>query len=168
MIRDIIQNISLFVDGRGYAGVVAEFTPPKLMPKLMEYAAGGISAPVDVAMAAHEKLEADLTLKAFDPDVLKLFNVVQGAEVPFIMRGAVQDGDGTTHAVEITTRGLIKEYDQGTWKAAEEVTLKLGLTLTYYKLVRDGATLIELDPLNMVAVIDGTDQLEAQRAALGV
>ncbi len=168
MLTDIIRNINLFVDGRGYAGRVEEMTLPKLTPVLMEYKAGGMSAPIDVPMGSHEKLEAEVTLKAFDPEVLKLFNVNQGSDVAFTARGALQDGDGTTRAVVVTMRGLIKEYDMGTWKAAEEVQLKLGLSLRYYKLEYDQKVLIESDPINMVLTVDDKDQLADMRQALGI
>ena len=168
MIADILRNVNLFVDGRGYAGKVEEMTLPKLAPTLQEYKAGGMSAPVDVPMGSHEKLEAELTLKAFDPEVLKLFNVNPGSDVPFTARGALQDDNGAIRGVVVTMRGLIKEYDMGTWKAAEEVQLKLGLSLRYYKLEYDGATLIEADPIGMTLVVNGVDQLAKTREALGL
>ena len=168
MIADILYDMNLFVDGRGFAGKVAELTLPKLMPTLQEYKAGGMSAAIDIPMGSHEKLEAEMTLKAFDANVLKLFNVNLGADVPFTARGAVQDDDGSKHAILVKMRGLIKEYDMGTWKSGEEVQLKLGLTLRYYKLERDGENLIESDPVNRVLVVGGVDQHAETRKALGI
>lgn len=168
MIADVIRNINLFIDGRGYAGKVEEMTLPKLSPTLQEYKAGGMSAPIDVPMGSHDKLEAELTLRAFDPEVLKLFSVNPGSVVPFTARGALQDDDGSVRAVAVTMRGLIKEYDMGAWKAADEVKLKLGLSLRYYKLEYDGQVLIESDPVNMVLIVDGVDQLADTRRALGL
>lgn len=168
MIADIIRNINLFVDGRGYAGKVEEITLPKLTPTLQEYKAGGMSAAVDIPMGGHEKLEADITLKAFDPDVLKLFNVNLGNQAQFTARGALQDDNGTTRAVVVSMKGLIKEYDMGAWKAGEEMQLKLGLSLRYYRLEYDGEVLIEADPVNMKLEVNGNDQLADTRKALGM
>lgn len=168
MIKDVIHNIALFVDGRGYAGKVAEMTLPKLAPIMQEYKAGGLSAAVDVPMLAHEKLEAEITLNAFDPDILKLFGVKPGKQVAFTARGAALDDDGTSHAVVVRMRGLIKELDMGTWKPAEEATLKLSLSLRYYCLERDGTALVEADPINMVCKVGGEDQLADTRKALGL
>ena len=135
---------------------------------LQEYKAGGLSAAIDVPMAAHEKLEAEMTLNAFDADVLKLFGVAPGKQVAFTARGAVLDDDGTAHAVVVKMRGLIKEVDMGTWKPGEEATLKLSLSLRYYKLERDGDEIVEADPINMVCKVDGKDQLADTRKALGL
>ena len=167
MIPDILKNMNLFVDGRGYAGKVAQVNLPKLAPVVQEYKAGGFSAPVDVPMSCHEKLEAEFTVNTFDPDIITGFNITK-ADVPFTMRGAVQDDDGTTHTIIASMRGLIKELDAGDWKSGEESTLKVGLSLRYYRLERDGLELIEADPENMVFRVNGTDQLEAERAALGI
>lgn len=40
--------------------------------------------------------------------------------------------------------------------------------MTYYKLEIDGRVMFEIDPVNCVRVIDGVDQLAAERAALGI
>jgi len=169
MIADIIQNINFFVDGRGYAGKVAEFTPPKLTVKTQEYYAGGMAAPIDVPMGGFEKLECSIDLKAFDEPSLTLFNIIPGATVPFTGRAAVADDDGTIHAVVVRMRGVIKEYDMGTWKPADEAMLKLGLTLRFYELERDGLSLIKLgagDP--PIFEVNGKDLLAPTRAALGI
>ena len=167
-IKHILHNFTVFVDGKGKIGRVNEFTPPKLAVKTQEFNAGGMSAPVDVPMGAHEKLEAELTLNGFDPDVLKLFSVVTGQTIPITMRGASLDDDGTTHDMVIKMRGFIQEMDRGNVKVGDEATLKLSLSLNYYKEEQDGHTLIEADPVNMVMMVNGIDQLAATRKALGV
>ena len=167
-IADIIHNINLFYDGNSYMGKIAEMTLPKLAPTLVEHMAGGMSAPVDVPMLAHEKLETEMVLKAFDVPTLKTFNVGLGRPVPLTARGAIQDDDGTKHAVAVQMRGIVKEFDMGTWKAAEEATLKMGLSLRYYRLTYDGADVYEADPINMVFKVNGVDQMTQTRAALGI
>lgn len=42
------------------------------------------------------------------------------------------------------------------------------MSLTYYKLEIDGRLLYEIDPLGMKRVVNGVDQLAAQRTALGL
>ena len=64
MIADVLKNMNLFVDGRGYAGVVDELTPPKLTMKTEEHRAGGMDAPVELDMGM-EKLEASFSLKKY-------------------------------------------------------------------------------------------------------
>lgn len=168
MITNIIRNINLFVDGKGFAGQIDEITLPKITPTLQEYKAGGMSAPIDIAMGSHEKMEADFTLKSFDPQILKLFNVNFGNDISFTARGAIQTNTGETIAVIVNMKGIIKEFDMGTWKAADEVKLKVSMSLRHYKLEYDGEVLIESDPINMVLNVNGVDQLAQTRTALGM
>jgi P2 family phage contractile tail tube protein len=166
-LNDIRKNMSLFVDGRGFAGQVEEFTPPKMALKLEEFRAGGMNTPIDLTMGL-EKMECDFSLVQYSKDVLALFGLAAGTTVPIVMREALESADGTVTAVVHTIRGRIKEVDQGSPKAGEKTSLKFTMSLTYYKL-QHGATVVqEIDAENMIHVVNGVDQLAAQRAALGI
>ena len=165
--RDVIKNQTLFVDGRGYAGQLSEVNPPKLTLKLEEFRGGGMDLPIEITMGM-EKLTADFTLISYDRDVLALFGVREGTTVPFNIREVLESFDGTTTSVVHTMRGKITELDSGTHKPGEMVPLKVAVSLTYYKQVHGGVTVHEIDPANMVRVIDGVDQLAEQRRALGL
>ena len=167
MITDILRNINLFVDGRGYAGRVAEVNLPKLTVKTEEHRDGGMDAPVEIDMGL-EKLECDFSISAIDADVLRSWGLNVGALVPVTFRGAVQSEDGSVKAVVAEVRGQVKEIDWGTWKPGEKTPLKAMIAPRYYKLTHDGQTIHEIDVDNMIRVVDGADQLAAQRAALGI
>lgn len=165
--RDVRKNFNAFVDGRGYAGQVDEFNPPKLALKTEEFRAGGMDAAIDVNMGM-EKLTADFSLKAYDLNVLALWGMAEGQEVPFTLREGLESFDGTVKSVVHHMTGKITELDPGTSKAGEMPVLKATLSLTYYKLVHDGVTVHEIDVPNMVRVVNGVDQLASMRAALAI
>jgi len=165
--RDVLKNLNLFVDGRGYAGQVEEFNPPKLTLKTEEFRGGGMDLPIDITMGM-EKLMGDFSLISFDRDVLSLFGVTEGAVVPFVVRGALESFDGTVTKVIHPMRGKITELDEGTWKAGEKPSLKVSVSLRYYKLQHGDTTVHEIDAENMVRIINGVDALAAVRAALGI
>ena len=167
MIVDILRNMNLFVDGRGYAGVVKELKPPKLTVKTEELRAGGLDAPVEIDMGL-EKLEASMALASVDAELLKQWGVMTGDHTPLVMRGALQAEDGTVKACVVTLRGRVREVDPGEWKSGEETTLTFMVALRYYMLQIADETIHEIDVLNMTRVINGVDQLEAQREALGI
>ena len=166
-IESVLRDINLFVDGRGYAGKVMEFTLPKLTVKTEEFRAGGMDAPVELDMGM-EKLECDFSIDSVDADALRQFGLAQGEQPPLTFRGAVQDRDGTTEAVIVRTRGQIKEVDYGSWKPGEKATLKFMAACDYYQLQIDGVTIHEIDVENMTRIIDGVDQVAARRTALGL
>lgn len=165
--RNIRKNLNLFVDGRGYAGQIEEFNAPKLALKTEEFRAGGMNAPIELTMGM-EKLETDFTLISYDADVLSLFGVREGAQVPFVAREALESFDGVITPVVHTMRGKIREIDPGTSKPGEKPSLKISMALTYYRLQHGENTVQEIDVENMIQTINGTDALAGIRGALGL
>lgn len=168
MIADILYDMNLFVDGRGYAGRIQEIKLPVIKPKMMGYNAGGMAAEVDVPMGRFEKLEAEATLKSFSRDVLNTMRVLPGEQFAWVARGAMVSDDGTKTPVVVTMRGILSEVDMDTWKPGDEMPLKIGMSLRYYKLQIDGNDIYEIDPVNYKAVINGVDQLETTRQHLAI
>ena len=167
MLDDILKNMALFVDGRGFAGNVEELTLPKLTLKTEEFRNGGMDAPIEVEMGM-EKLESEFTLTRFDKNVLKLFGLAPGQLTPLTIRGAVISDDGTQTAVVVNLQGIVREMDPGNWKPGEKATLKIMMALRYYKLTHGGDVVHEIDIPTMVRTIGGVDQLSAVRSALGI
>ena len=166
--NDVRKAVALFVNGKGYAGDIDELEPPKLALKVEEFRAGGMNVPVDLDMGM-EKMTASFTLISYDADVLALFGVAPGAlAVPFIVREALESLNGVVTPVMHAMTGRITEIDPGTSKGGDKATLKVTMTLDYYRLQHGDRVLQEIDAINMVHVIDGVDRLAAQRAALGI
>ena len=166
MLAKKLKNFTAFVDGRGYAGKIKELEPPKLTLKMEEYRAGGMDAATEIDMGM-EKLESTLTFSEYDKEIFKQFGLTDGNAVALTLRGAMED-DTTTEEIVIQLRGRYKSLETGSWKAGDDATLKATVSCRYYKLSIGGSELVEIDVENMVRKIDGKDQLEAQRKALGV
>lgn len=166
-IQHVIANLSAFVAGKGYLGRVAEFTPPKLAPIVREYKAGGMGAEVAIPMGAVEKLECSFTMTGYDPDLFRQFSVVPGRLVQLRFTGAMYDYDGTCRPIEISLRAVLA-FEPDAWKPNEASDLKITAMCHYYRLLVDGATVHEIDPVNLVCIVDGRDQLQTMRQALGV
>lgn len=165
--RDVRKNINLFVDGRGQAGQLIEFNPPKLTLVTEDFRAGGMDVPVELTMGM-ERLEASFSLIAYDRDTLALFGVTEGQFVQFIAREALESFNGTVTPVVHTMRGKIRAIDPGTSKPGEQPALNVELALVYYKMQHGDTTVWEIDAENMVRVMNGVDAMASQRAALGL
>ena len=166
MLPKKLKNFTAFVDGRGYAGRVSEIELPKLTLKTEEFRAGGMDAPVEIDMGM-EKMEASITFAEYDKEIFNQFGLADGNSVGLTLRGALEN-DKETEQVIINLRGGYKELDSGTWKTGDDSTLKVSVACRYYKLSIDGKELIEIDVENMIRKINGADQLEEQRKALGL
>lgn len=165
--RDVLKNINLFVDGRGYAGQVESVTPPTLTLQTEEFRAGGMDAPIDITMGM-EKMEASFVLKSYDADVLALFGLAEGARVPLTFRGALESFDGTVTQVVMNMRAKIISIEPGTWTPGELSPLTVNVSAVYFKQQHGNRVVHDIDVENMVRIINGVDTLAAIRQALAI
>ena len=161
-----LQNFTAFVDSHGYAGLVTEVEPPKITIKTEEYRAAGMDTPIEIDMGI-EKLEATLTFAEHNKELFKALGLLPGGNLGIILRGAGGEG-ANTNSIVIELRGRVREIDQGSWKAGDDVTVKVMIAARYYKLTIDGEDVVEIDTENLKRVIGGIDQLAGQRAALNL
>ena len=167
MIPEMLTNCVMFVDGVSFSGDVPSMTLPKLSIKTEEYRGGGMSGPVDMPTGL-EKLEAAFTTNGVRKEALKFFGLADQTACNLVFRGSFKGQKGTVKSVTVTLRGSLKEVDMGDWKPGDKSEIKHAVAVTYYKLEIDGRVMYEIDFANMVQVIDGVDQLAAERSALGL
>jgi len=163
----VLKNFSLFVDGRGLAGTVSTLTLPTLTTKMEEFRGGGMDAPVEIDMGM-EKLESTFELFDYDENILGLYGLADGAATQLTARGALRrDGEPAVSMV-VNMTGVIKEMDPGDWEAGEQTTMTCSIALRYLKITIGGTVAVEIDKVNMIRKINGADQLESIRTAIGI
>lgn len=167
MIPETLSNLNLFVDGVSFQGDVSSLTLPKLTLKTEEHRAGGMNLPVELDMGM-EKQESNFTTTGVRRESLKFFGLADGTAFNGVFRGAFKGLKGKITPVVVTQRGRLKEVNMGDWKAGDKAEIKHAVALTYYKLEVDGRVVYEIDALGMKRVINGVDQLAAERSALGL
>lgn len=168
MIPQTLVNMNLFVDGKGYAGLVTEVNLPKLKRKTEEHRAGGMDGPVKIGLGGYEMLEASFSLAGCPPDVLVFFGLADDTAFSGTFRGAFKNLKGEVVSAVATWRGMLEEVDPGNWKAGDKSEGKYSCALTYYKLELDGKVIYELDPSGCLRIINGNDEAAAERAAIGM
>ena len=163
-----LKNFNLYNDGNSFMGVVAEFTQPKLMLAMEEWRGGGMLGPVKVDMGL-QMLEAEFTVGGIVKQLMRQFGSARVDGVLMRLVGAYQADDGSgVDQVEIVMRGRYEEIDMGNAKPGEDTEHKIKAPLSYYKLSINGRVEIEIDMLNAVFLVDGTDRYAEIRGALGL
>lgn len=165
--RDVLKNLNLFVDGRGYAGQIQDYTPPALTVQTEDFRAGGMDTSESIDMGM-EPLEASFNLIAYDRDILSQFGLAAGNDIPVTARGALESYDGTVKAVVHKMRGKITSIDSGTWSPGAPAPIGITMRLSYYQTEHDGQVIHEIDVNKMTRIINGTDRLAEIRSALGI
>lgn len=167
MIPETLANLNLFVDGVSFQGDVPSLTLPKLTLKMEEHRPGGMDMPIEIDLGM-EKLEAAFSTTGVRRESLKFFGLADASAFNGTFRGAFKGLKGKITPVVVTLRGVLKEVEMGDWKSGEKTEIKHSVAVAYYKLEVDGRQVYEIDALGMKRVINGVDQLAAQRVALGL
>ena len=140
-----LKNFALFNNGVAHVGEVPEVNLPKLSRKMEDYRSGGMSGTV------------------------KLDFGMEAMEMEWTAAGYMQADDSeSVDTLEVVVRGRHSEIDPGKSKAGDNTEIKIKSAISYYKLTLNGTVLLELDPVNLVEMVDGVDRLAETRAALGL
>ena len=167
---DILQQVkavSVDVNGQILLGIIEELDIADMELETEEVRLGGMDGTVEVE-TGQMKMDTTIKLKG----IHKVLAAAWGTGVPdtkIIVRGAIEDYDGTVSPVQYTMIGLATAYRHGdTLKGRGELpTTELVLNANFYEHKIDGETIQKIDFLNMIREIDGTDRLAAIRAAIG-
>jgi P2 family phage contractile tail tube protein len=163
-----LKAFNLFEDGNNYRGEIAEVTLPKLSRKMEAYRSGGMNGPVDVDQG-QESIMLEWTAGGIMKTTLGKYGTLKHDGVQLRFAGAYQAEDATKpDAVEIVVRGRHKEIDMGGAKPGDDTAFKVSTTCSYYKLTINGETIIEIDLVNMVEIVNGEDLLASLRSAIGL
>lgn len=165
-----LKNMNLFFNGDNWQGKAEEITLPKLTRKIEAYRAGGMNGAAHVDLGLEDDaLGMEMTLGGVEAQLYKQWGIAEIDGVPLRFAGAYQrDDTGEVTACEVVVRGRLSEIDPGSAKQGDNTQVKFSFKPTYYRLVWNGADLIEIDVVNMVEKVDGVDRLAEQRAAIGL
>lgn len=164
----ILKNMNLYNEGFAYGGEVKTVTLPKLARKMEGYRGGGMSGEVQIDMGM-EAMELSASFGGPVRDVLRQWGTPTVDGVYLRFAGSYQQDDSSAvDTIEVIVRGRYSEIDPGDQEVGEPGEFGLTMAVAYYKLVWNGRTEIEIDPINMVEIVNGVDRLAEQRAALGI
>lgn len=163
-----LKNFALFNDGIAYVGEVDEVTLPKLSRKMEDWRGGGMNGSVKADFGL-EPITLEWKAGGILREPLEQFGALKHDKVLLRFAGALQADDSeTVQSLEVVVRGRHSELDFGNAKAGDKTEFKVKTEASYYKLSIDGATVIEIDVVNMVEVVNGVDLLADVRAAIGI
>jgi len=162
-----LKHFNVFHQGVSYFGDCEEIALPKVAVKLDDYAGAGMPGAVGIDTGQVENLEIEHTYGGLVFEIFKEFGITKIDGVLLRFAGSYQrDDTGEVDAVEITVRGRHAEMDPGKAKAGDKTEFKVKSRLSYYKLTINGKDMIEIDLVNFIFKVDGTDRLAEHRKAI--
>ena len=160
---------NVYRDGTVLMGV-ATVELPQLQAMTETISGAGIAGEIDSPTLGHfQSMTAKLSFRTKTSNFVQLSAPVSHH---LDLRAAVQHHDGGTGKIEagaerVVLRGMPKVSSFGKYETAKPQDSEVELETTYLKLVQDGEETLELDKLNYIFKVDGTDYLESVRSALG-
>lgn len=165
----ILKDFNLFGDGHNWQGQIQTIALPELARRTVEYEGGGMDGPIEVDMG-NQLMEMTWTPGGLLVDGLydTYGSPIHDAALLRFTGSYESDEDGTVVPVEVVVRGRHKTLGSGEAQKGENAGGEITTTISYYKLVIDGETVIERDVPGMVFRVRGEDRLAERRAALGL
>jgi P2 family phage contractile tail tube protein len=164
----VLKDQMLFNEGNDYQGDAKTVGLPNLTRKMEEYRGAGMSGTVSLDMG-QEAMEASMTFAGPMRDIIRQWGTPTIDGVYMRFAGNYQrDDTAEIDTVEVILRGRFSEIEFGDQETGEVGDFKATMAVAYYKLVWNGRTEIEIDPINMIEVVNGIDLLAARRSALGM
>jgi P2 family phage contractile tail tube protein len=163
-----LKDQMMFNEGLAYMGDAKTVGLPTLTRKNEGYRGAGMSGEVQMDMGM-EAMELSVTCGGPMRQILRQWGTptVDGVYIRFAGNYQADDTADVDH-IEVIVRGRWSEIEMGDQETGEAGEFKSTLAVAYYKLVWNGRTEIEIDPLNMIEVVDGLDRLAERRALLGI
>ena len=161
-VPEIINDYNTYLDGDKMIGVAASVTLPALKQKTNTVSGAGINGEIESASVGQfESMEQEIqfnTLYSSAADALRANSAVN-----LTFRAAQQIYDKTGgyafKGLRVVEIGRVKEFEPGKLEKSNTMEAKLKLELTYIKIENDGVTLVEVDKLNGVYIVNGEDAL---------
>lgn len=169
-IQDKNINYEVFAGGVRKLGT-AEVALPTVEPMTSTLSGAGIGGEIEMPTPGMtSSMELELTWRTVNERNTAMLKM--GAQ-DLELRNANEVYDAGTglikaQAVKINIRGLVKSSDLGSLKPADHTDTKTTFEVIYLKITIDGKRYVEIDKLNYIHYVDGTDYLADVRKALGL
>jgi P2 family phage contractile tail tube protein len=163
-----VKSFVLHYNGNNYAGMCEDITLPKLARKMEDFRGGGMDVPVKVDVGG-EAMSLEFTIGDAIPDLTSRFmeSLVDGIPLR-LMAYSEEDDTASVMAIEFAFRGRFSEIDMGELKPGDLTKTKYKFECAYFKIIKNGVTVIEKDIVKNIEIVAGVDIYAKRRAATGL
>jgi P2 family phage contractile tail tube protein len=164
-IPEVIHDFNIYNGKNKIVGLTGEVSLPDFEAVTETISGAGILGEIDTTIAGrYGSMEQEIPFRCIDEDFFKLISPTQRVELT--LRGAIQynkKSDGSTDymGMRVVYRGRCKKISLGTVKQGGPMDSSITIELTYILIEMDGRKKIELDKINGVFKVNGTDLLAA-------
>lgn len=165
-IPEKVTNYNVYDEGNKLVGISAEVTLPNLEAMTETISGAGIAGEYESPTPGHF---GSITMEIpFRVLIDKAFSLMSPKGRTITLRASIQsydvsDGKILNRGLKITIKTLPKGLDLGTLGVGKMTATKNTLEIVYIKIEDNGYTLLELDKLNFIFILNGEDILAEVR-----
>lgn len=163
----LINRFNAYKNGKQLIGVAGELNLPEITNLTDSMEGAGTGGNMDIPVVGLvDDMEMEISFMSLCEDIFTVMDPTEAVDIT--LNGALQGSDSGTGAVKyqqisVSVRGLMKKFTPGKMKAGAKMESSVTLGLSYYKVVLDNKTMIEIDRFNGVYIINGKDVLKEVR-----
>lgn len=164
-IPEVLHDFNIYNAKNKIVGLTGEVSLPDFEAVTETISGAGILGEIETTIAGrYGSMEQEIPFRCIDEDFFKLISPTQRVELT--LRGAIQynkKSDGSTDymGMRVVYRGRCKKISLGTVKQGGPMDSSITIETTYILIEMDGKKKIELDKINGVFKVNGTDLLAA-------
>lgn len=164
ILPEVINNFNVY-DGKSnkMIGVSGEVTLSEIAAVTAALSGAGLIGEMNVPVVGQVgSMEQEVPFNVLNGNVFSYFTFNKPAAV--ILRGSIQNVDTSTGeikhtALKVSYNGYTKKINPGKVKGGDTMGASVTLELTYIHIELAGKTVIKIDKLNSVFIVDGVDLL---------
>lgn len=164
MLKDILRDAALFVDGRNFVGQTNQVTLPDIQLIVEAMRGGGMDGSIEMDMGM-EPMRATFQFLTFPKEVQKLLGK---RDIQVKVRGVLVSHTGEKIGATAELRGKFIGNNPGDWAKGSTANYTGTFAAHYYKLTVDGEEVHLIDVEGVKRIINGVDQLEEDRRLMGI
>lgn len=165
-IPQVIQECAVYIDGKGYLGVVKNLKPPKIEQESIEVK-GALST--NYASGVLKPMEIEFKIQKVDLNIFAGFGINTFSKyVPFLFKASIYEaGSKESKSLSMAATGDILELDIAEFESGKEIEVSIKLSVRMCALTIAGVPVMMVDNENSICVVGGVDYLAGLRSALG-
>lgn len=161
-----LTDYNVYNEGECLIGIEAEVTLPELAAITSEIAGAGIAGTMeDPTPGYFGSLELEIKFRTVSEESSRL--AIPKAHTLTLRAAQTRHdpatGENTHEGIKVVARGTCKSYAVGTFRQGDPTGTSVKLELSYLKITRDNALVLELDKFNHVYSVEGRDYLKEIR-----
>ena len=165
-IPQVVQEAAVYVNGKGYIGVVKKLTIPKIEQEMVE-AKGAFGG--KYSSGSIKPMEMEFTLSVADVNLFVALGLNTFTKrIPMLFKASIhQAGTGKQVPFSMAITGDIEAVEMADFESGKELETTLKLGVHFVDINIDNIPVLLADVENMICLIGGVDYLASVRNNLG-